>query len=87
MVLTVPQPPLPLDTTNATSLRGAIIEANILGGTNTILLENDSYSLTNGGADEDYGYTGDLNINNGNLSIIGMGTEKVIISRKLSAIA
>jgi hypothetical protein len=67
------------DTTNPTSLRGAIIAANQRGGENTILLGEPNphdtkqwtYQLTISGADEDAGLTGDLDITQGRLEIIG----------------
>ncbi len=68
------------DTTNLTSLRGAIIAANALGGDNTIVLTNNLYSLTIPGADEDGSLTGDLDITNGNLTILGLATTTVTIS-------
>jgi hypothetical protein len=70
------------DTTERTSLRGAIIEANEIGGDNTIILgqpinhRNNQehqwvYHLTISGADEDNALTGDLDITRGNLTIVG----------------
>ena len=59
------------DSTNSTSLRGAIIAANAAGGENAIILTGGSYPLTISGADEPGGYTGDLNITNGSLIIEG----------------
>lgn len=60
-----------LDSTNITSLRGAIIAANAAGGENMIILTGSSYPLTISGADEPGAYTGDLNITNGSLIIEG----------------
>lgn len=64
------------DSTAATSLRGAIIAANQAGGNNTIDLWNPSkhsiYTLTITGVDEGAGYTGDLNVTRGHLTIVGL---------------
>jgi hypothetical protein len=68
------------DTTNATSLRGAIIAANGSGGDNIIIITNNLYSLTIPGVDEEASFTGDLDITNGNLTIIGLANTNVIIS-------
>ena len=68
------------DTTNQTSLRGAIIAANAIGGNNIIILTNSVYALTIGGSDEDAGFTGDLDITNGNLTILGLANSNVIIT-------
>ncbi len=67
------------DSTNVTSLRGAIIAANASGGGNVIVLTNSVYPLTIQGADEDAGYTGDLDITNGSLTIIGASSTAVVI--------
>ena len=53
------------DATNATSLRGAIIEANRRGGDNMIILSSTNYPLTIQGADEDAALTGDLGVSPG----------------------
>lgn len=75
------------DTTRITSLRGAIIEANRIGGNNTIMLEPQSgrrnnqppvFHLTLAGADEDAARTGDLDITNGSLTIVGVPNGAVI---------
>ena len=66
------------DTTNVTSLRGAIIAANQLGGHNTILFQPPSnqnnnvplvFHLTISGPLEDHAQTGDLDIERGTLTI------------------
>jgi hypothetical protein len=60
------------DTTNVTSLRGAIIAANAAEGYNIIYLAGGTYRLTLAGADENACYTGDLDIGkDDNLTIIG----------------
>ena len=70
------------DTTNVTSLRGAIIDANFHGGNNTIMLGQRQslrfYRLTISGADEDAARTGDLNITRGNLIISGASSNVTI---------
>jgi len=68
------------DTTNVSSLRGAIIAANAAGGVNTIILTQPIYLLTLSGADEDAAQTGDLDVTNGYLTIIGAGNSNVVIS-------
>jgi len=69
-----------LDTTAPNSLRGAIIAANVRGGNNTIILTQSAYQLTIAGADENAGYTGDLDITNGNLTIIAQARSRVTIN-------
>ncbi len=69
------------DSTAVTSLRGAIIAANQHGGENTIILGEEprkhqpsqmwTFYLTIVGGDEDEAQTGDLDITNGQLTIIG----------------
>jgi hypothetical protein len=69
------------DTTAVTSLRGAIIAANQTGGDNTIILGEKprrhqppqawTFYLTIAGGDEDAAQTGDLDVTNGNLTVIG----------------
>ncbi|HEY1791206.1 MAG TPA: hypothetical protein VGJ73_23870, partial [Verrucomicrobiae bacterium] len=76
------------DTTKVTSLRGAIIAANRKGGRNTIILGQTRdfwdharhwiYPLTISGSDESNAFTGDLNINRGDLTIMGMSPEVTI---------
>lgn len=69
-----------LDTTEVTSLRGAIIAANAAGGDNTILLENRLYHLNRYGPFENSGATGDLDITNGRLAIMGAASSPVVIA-------
>jgi hypothetical protein len=72
------------DTTQSTSLRGAVLRANAKGGENTIILGSERahgreglwaqqwiFHLTIPGADEDAGWTGDLDIWRGHLTIRG----------------
>jgi len=66
------------DSTNVTSLRGAIIAANASGGTNLIILTNSVY-LTVQGADEDASFSGDLDVTNGNLTILGLSNSNIVI--------
>ena len=68
-----------LDTTDEKSLRGAIIAANQLGGNNTILLARGTYRLTIPGPGEDTGFSGDLDITGGNLTIVGVSSAQTII--------
>ncbi len=77
-----------LDTTKTASLRGAIMAANQIGGRNTIILGRAPnywqpswpwvYRLTIPGANEGASVTGDLNINRGELTIIGMSRSVTI---------
>jgi hypothetical protein len=69
-----------IDTTNSTSLRGAIIAANAIGGTNVIVLTNTLYNLTIPGAYEDGCLTGDLDVTNGNLTVVSGTLSPAIIS-------
>lgn len=75
------------DSTNITSLRGAIVAANQLGGQNTIRFgapagEGNTiatvYHLTIAGALEDHAQTGDLDIERGTLTIDGQRQDIVI---------
>ena len=74
------------DTTRITSLRSAIMDANRHGGNNTIILgqqfgrrnQQPVFHLSISGADEDAARTGDLDITNGSLTIIGMLNGAVI---------
>jgi hypothetical protein len=68
------------DTAKITSLRGAVIDANRIGGNNTIMLGRQSsrrnnqqpvFHLTLSGANEDGARTGDLDVTRGSLTIIG----------------
>ena len=70
----------PLDSTNFHTLRGAIIAANLLGGTNTILLTSSTYPLTIPGANEKGAFTGDLDITNGTLTILGVFATNVTVN-------
>ena len=67
------------DDTNGFTLRSAVILANFNGGSNTIILTNNTYQLTLTGVDEDTALTGDLDITNGNLTIVGASAAKATI--------
>jgi hypothetical protein len=69
----------PTDSTNVTSLRGAIIAANALGGVNTIVLSNAVYDLTISNASEAPGFAGALAVTNGDLLIVGSSHPTVVI--------
>jgi hypothetical protein len=76
------------DTTETGSLRGALLEANRLGGHNVILLRANKKSspvfhLTIAGANEDRGRTGDLDITSGDVTIIGSGPNATIDAEEL----
>lgn len=75
------------DSTAITSLRGAVIAANQLGGHNTIVLSAASgqsknlptiYHLTLSGALEDHAQTGDLDVERGVLTITGLRQNIII---------
>ncbi|MDJ0807592.1 MAG: cadherin-like domain-containing protein, partial [Gammaproteobacteria bacterium] len=66
------------DVSGDTTLRAAIMEANALGGSHTIILGADTYTLSLTGIGEDLGFTGDLDINS-SLSIIGVSSSTTII--------
>ena len=68
------------DTIRDSSLRGAILAANKLGGNNLIILAKGSYQLTIPGAGEDVGRTGDLDITKGHLTIVGISAATVTIT-------
>lgn len=63
---------------NTCTLRAAIMQANALGGTNTINLPQGIYTLTIEGMNEDNSIAGDLDIKS-NLTIDGNGKEYTII--------
>jgi hypothetical protein len=79
------------DTTEVTSLRGAVIDANHRGGDNIIMLGREerreghdrpapewTFHLTIPGANEGGAYTGDLDVTNGDLTILGVGGSVMI---------
>ncbi|EEF61546.1 hypothetical protein [Pedosphaera parvula] len=68
------------DGTGVNTLRGAILAANANGGSNFILLMSGTYHLTLGGPRENAGYTGDLDVTRGDLTIIGSSASRVTIS-------
>ena len=81
------------DSLAPTSLRGAIVAANGLGGHNVIMLAapldpgthtQPAYRLTLPGPNEDKARTGDLDITGGELIITGISTNTVIDASELS---
>lgn len=56
------------------SLRAAVMEANALGGSNTVTVPVGTYTLSIGGRGEDAAATGDLDVPNGDLTITGAGS-------------
>ena len=76
----------PQDTTGITSLRGAIIRANQIGGNNIIILEapvknaphESVFRLTLSGADEFDSQTGDLDVMQGTLTIMSIRSHAII---------
>jgi hypothetical protein len=66
------------DATGHVSLRSAIMAADAQGGSNTINLQNGTYTLTIAGANEDASATGDLDITS-NLTIRGAGAGRTVI--------
>lgn len=65
--------------TGTCTLRAAIMQANALGGTNTIILPAGVYTLTIPGENEDYAVTGDLDIHS-DLTINGASTATTIVN-------
>jgi len=66
------------DAAGDTTLRAAIMEANLLVGDNTIILPEGTYKLTADGTGEDLARTGDLDIRD-NLTIVGAGAGTTVI--------
>ena len=64
------------DSAGRCTLRAAILEANALPGPDTILAPPGVYNMTLGGANEDLGLTGDLDIFS-DVTIIGLGTTRI----------
>src|SRR5262245_16464713 len=62
---------LAVDALGRTTLRAAVMEANALAGADQINLPSGTFTLTLAGADEDRAAIGDLDVLNGNLTIIG----------------
>src|SRR5258706_7792901 len=71
------------DSTNVTSLRGAILAINRCGGSGVIRLQEGTYTLTIQGADEFEGLKGDLNVTRGIVRIEGAGSNTVIDASSL----
>src|SRR6266446_2789657 len=74
------------DSIEPDALRGAIIEANRLGGDNTIILQPGTYQLSIPGAHEDACYMGDLDVTAGHLTIIGLSSNVVINATGLAPV-
>ncbi len=66
------------DAQGRTSLRAAIMQANAVASTNTIVLPDGVYSLSRPGPSEDLAATGDFDIS-GSLQILGYGRETAVI--------
>ena len=64
------------DSAGLCTMRAAILEANALPGPDTILAPPGIHNMTIGGADEDLGLTGDLDVTD-NVTIIGLGTTRI----------
>jgi CSLREA domain-containing protein len=64
------------DSAGRCTLRAAILEANALAGPDTILAPPGVYNMTLGGANEDNGLTGDLDVRS-DITIIGLGTTRI----------
>ena len=67
------------DGTGSCTLRAAIMEANALIGTRTIILPSGNYTLSIAGTGEDNAEAGDLDITTGVLTISGAGARATII--------
>ena len=67
-----------LDSGGNTTLRAAIMEANALGGSHTIILNAGTYVLTIGGTDEEGAATGDLDIS-ADITLTGASAAGTII--------
>lgn len=65
------------DAQGRTSLRAAIMQANVAASLNTIVLRDGVYSLSRPGQSEDLAVTGDYDVT-GSLQILGSGREKAI---------
>jgi PKD domain len=59
------------DAAGRITLRAAVMEANALPGADQINLPSGTFTLTLAGANEDFGATGDLDVLNGNLTVVG----------------
>ncbi|BBB30134.1 DUF4347 domain-containing protein [Neptunomonas japonica] len=68
-----------LDASGNTTLRAAIMEANAQGGSHTINLDADTYTLTIGGKGDAFAATGDLDIT-ANITLSGAGVAQTTIN-------
>ncbi len=69
---------LAIDANGNTSLRAAVMEANALGGAQTIALPPGTYGLSIAGIQEDLAATGDLDIT-ANITLVGSGADVTIV--------
>ncbi len=67
------------DRFGVSTLRATIMQANARVGEDTIILSPGTYTLTLGGREEDGAATGDLDITETTLNIIGSGTDQTFI--------
>ncbi|MBM3969023.1 MAG: hypothetical protein FJ302_04030, partial [Planctomycetes bacterium] len=67
------------DRNGVSTLRATIMQANARVGEDTIILSPGTYSLTLSGREEDAAATGDLDITETTLNIIGSGTDQTFI--------
>ena len=67
------------DRFGVSTLRATIMQANARIGEDTIILSPGTYTLTLGGREEDGSATGDLDITETTLNIIGSGTDQTFI--------
>ncbi len=68
-----------LDGSGNTTLRAAIMEANFLGGSHTINLDADTYTLAIGGKGDTFAATGDLDIT-ADITLTGAGVDQTTIN-------
>src|SRR5262245_41629479 len=73
---------LAVDQAGRTTLRAAIMEANTKPDSDTIILSKGSFTLTLAGANEDLGATGDLDVINTNVTIVGVDASQTVIDAK-----
>jgi Ca2+-binding RTX toxin-like protein len=67
------------DRFGVSTLRATIMQANARVGEDTIILSPGTYTLTLGGREEDAAATGDLDVTESTLNIIGSGTDQTFI--------
>ena len=69
---------LAVDASGNTTLRAAIMEANALGGSRTIVLSSNTYTLSITGTGEDLAATGDLDVT-ADVTLVGNGADQTIV--------